>query len=115
MMKSLRNATLGAGILAISAILCIPSASFANGYGNGTVVRIAGQMGSVLPNLPASIYFALSPAPTGQPACVNASSYQFVFDPTTSDGKALYAALLTAKATGKSISVYGTGTCTLGQ
>lgn len=85
-------------------------AGSANALGGGVVVRVGGVFGS-----PSSVYFAILPVPTGRAACNSNASYQFVFDPSTSEGKALYSALLTAKATGTNILVYGTGTCILGQ
>jgi hypothetical protein len=85
----------------------------ANASGSGTITLIGG----IFPNASyyGAIYFGISPVPTGRAACNSNNYYQFVFDPTTPEGKALYAALLAVQASGKQIYVYGTGTCVLNQ
>lgn len=85
----------------------------ASASANGTITLIGGMVADA--SLPASIYFGISPSPSGRAACNTHNTYQFVFDPSTPDGRALYAALLTVQASGKSIRVQGTGTCILGQ
>jgi hypothetical protein len=64
---------------------------------------------------PPSLYFGITPPPTQRASCSTLPQYQFVFDPTTPQGKTLYAAILMARALGKQINVYGTGTCEYGQ
>src|SRR5581483_5333288 len=98
----------GLAVLIGAASVCRAAAS-----GAGTVSYIGGEFQS--PNYPSSVYFGITPAPINREACNNNSSYQFVFDPSTPDGKTLYAALMMAISTGRSIYIYGTGTCVLGQ
>lgn len=85
----------------------------ANASGTGTITLIGGTLASA--SHPSSVYFGISPAPSGRAACNTHDNYQFVFDPGTPDGRTLYAALLAVQASGKSIRVQGTGTCILGQ
>lgn len=87
--------------------------AYASASANGTITLIGGMVADA--SHPASIYFGISPAPAGRATCNTHNNYQFVFDPSTPDGKALYAALLAVQASGKSIRVQGTGTCILGQ
>lgn len=63
----------------------------------------------------ATVYFGVSPAPTAKAACSTNNDYQFVIDPATDAGKALYSAILMAKSTNKKITVKGTGNCGFGQ
>jgi hypothetical protein len=101
--------------LSLASVLLVLSSGIAhaNGSGTGTITFIGGMLPN--PSYPASIYVGISPAPINRPACSNNGSYHFVFDPSTAEGKALYAALLSVQASGKQIYIYGTGTCALGQ
>jgi hypothetical protein len=94
-------------------MLVAASVCHAIASGSGTVSYIGGMFQS--PSYPRSVYFGITPAPINRESCNNNSSYQFVFDPSTDDGKALYAALMMAISTGRQIYVYGTGSCVLGQ
>jgi len=92
-------------VVAIS--LFASSGSFAAGAsGVGSVAKIGGQVTGQ-----ATLYFGILPVPVGRAACNTNNTYQFVFDPATDAGRALYSALLSAKATGKRIRVVGTGSC----
>ncbi len=83
---------------------------FAGANGNGKITQIGGQV-----EAPSSIYFGIDPVPSGRASCNTGNDYQFVIDPSTPEGKAMYSALLTASSTGKNIIVQGTGNCDLGQ
>ena len=51
---------------------------------------------------------------TTYPACVNGGfTNALSFDTTTTGGRSILAVLLTAKATGSSITAYGAGTCNI--
>ncbi len=84
--------------------------SLASETTTGGVTKIGGQMAP-----PASIYFGLTSTPEGRPTCSDHSTYDYVFDPNTEEGKALYSALMFAKATNKEIRVRGSGVCILNQ
>lgn len=99
--------------LVFSLVIAAAGSAWANGSGTGTVTVIGGQFADG--SYPASVYFGISPAPTGRPGCSTSGSYHFVFDPSTAQGKALYAALLVAKANNTPINIYGTGTCGFNQ
>lgn len=91
-------------------LICASENSSAAAIGTGEVSKIGGQVTGV-----PSIYFGLTPEPTERAECnSNAKGYQFVLDPSTDAGKALYSAILAAKTTGKKITVRGTGACGLG-
>jgi len=58
------------------------------------------------------IYFFMSGTGSGRPACTAGNSYWMVKDEESSTGMTQFAMLLSARETGKSITVYGAGTCT---
>lgn len=91
-----------------AALMVIGSgAAFSAGFGDGKITLIGGDSSSV--------YFGINPPPINKASCSNNADYQFVLDPTTDGGRALYSALLTAKTTNKNVRVHGTGSCILGQ
>lgn len=90
---------------ALSVLACFSCS--AAGVGGGTITYMGGT-------LPGMVMVGITPVPTGRAVCNNNSSYQFVFDASTPEGKALYSALLMAKATDKRINLQGTGNCPTG-
>jgi hypothetical protein len=56
------------------------------------------------------IYFFLSGTPTGSPSCAS-NPYWMIRDENSNTGKQQLALLLSAKATGGVVTIYGAGTC----
>lgn len=55
-------------------------------------------------------YVSVSGTPSGQPSCAT-HGYWMIADENSEAGKKQYAMLLEAKATGATITIYGTNTC----
>lgn len=92
------------GVAATWLLICNPS--FAS-TSTGTISVIYSSPSSDL------VYIAVNPAPTARPACSTHGSLYYAFDASTSAGKAVLASALTAYATGKTVRVDGTSSCTL--
>ena len=86
--------------------LCISSQVFAGSLGYAKVTQIRTDQGGL-----GMVVFDQSI--TGSPGCINAAAYAnaFSFNSNTAGGKAIMAMALTAKATGATIYVSGTGAC----
>ena len=100
-------------IVMVGAILClfVSSPIYAGGaIGTGQVTLIGGQVVGQ-----ESIYFGITPMPTSRASCSTNNYYQFVVDPTTASGLALYSAILAAKTKNLQVTVKGTGDCGFGQ
>lgn len=87
---------------AIAALSLSSSAALA--AGNGT-----GVLGFVLVLQSPDVAIVQTPVNTGLAACATTGQWQI--DITNSIGKSIYATMLTAKATGSSVRVVGTGAC----
>lgn len=60
----------------------------------------------------ACVLINITPTPIGAPSCARHSSgWHFLIDTSVDTGKQAYAAVLTAKTTGRSFFIAGTGTC----
>lgn len=70
-----------------------------------------GKITGVLPHTGA-FFFNMTSNRTSAPSCATAAN-RWVINSATSQGQAMIAGLLTAYATGRRISVTGTGTCAL--
>jgi hypothetical protein len=58
------------------------------------------------------VYFYLNGTPKERPSCAKALKYWMIQDENSTAGKQQLAQLLTAYASGKTLIVYGTNTCT---
>src|SRR5882672_3886970 len=94
-------------MMAVVVGLCSLFAQYAHaGTVTGTVTQI------FLRDSDGLMYVALSGTPSGRPACASATNYWMVPNETTDSGKRLYAALLAAKMSGRTIVIVGKNTCT---
>lgn len=78
--------------------------AIANGDHTGTVTEVYIRTDGVQ-------YFKVSGTPTGKPACATYDNWM-IKDETSDMGKAQFSQALTVYATGKTVRVYGLGTCT---
>jgi hypothetical protein len=85
-------------IVALLLLICSPAALA--GSGSGLVTHIEAYQNAVI--------FSTGNI-SGTPACNTAS--QWVIDASTSQGKIAYTLLLTAMASGKTVSVWGSNAC----
>jgi hypothetical protein len=91
-------------ILQILVLSCVATSAFAR-VQEGKVASIFIRSGDGL------VYFFLDTAPTAKPACAGAN-YFMIKDENSAAGKRQLALLMMARATGQTITVIGTGTCT---
>lgn len=61
----------------------------------------------------ACVFVSLDQPVGSRPPCAGNSYWHFVLDISTGSGKATFARLLSAKATGESLNVAGSGVCSL--
>lgn len=90
-------------------IVLAPLVSDASAYGVGTITAIGGMGFGTN-----TVYFGISPAPTGRAGCNSHANYQFIIDISTDSGKALYSMILSASATNTPVAIQGAGTCPSG-
>ena len=79
------------------------SSAFAGNF-NGTITSIGSKA--------SGLFYVTMSGSTGHGACSGASTYWAVKDETTAAGKDQIAILLSAFATGRTVTVYGVNTCT---
>jgi hypothetical protein len=91
---------------ALTSCLLTPAAAQASGTSPSAIVTaiyvMYGNGGQVI--------FYTSGAHSGQPACATQNT-RWIFAGTTTAGQATLSLVMTAYATGKPITVYGTGAC----
>ena len=95
--------------LLIMLVTSMSSAVFA-GTQTGVVLNIYLRSGDIGTSSDSLVYFVLSGAPSGAPACAT-SQLWMIRDAKSPIGQAQIAYLMTAKATGQVVSVGGTGLC----
>ena len=95
-------------LLMILSFSLVSSLVFAGGYQTGKIVNIRARASDNLH------YFTLSGTHNDKPTCNGkaALDYWMIKDENSAAGKTQISMLLTAYASGKSISVTGTGQCT---
>jgi hypothetical protein len=93
---------LGAALVALSG-----GDAFANGTGtNVTIVHLFTEI-----QLGNFVLIQVSPAPTGQPACETNGEWNFVLPLSDNTAQQTLAMLLSARATGATVTIGGLGTC----
>lgn len=97
--------------LAIVLTLGVASSAMAGAVSNAKITKVLASGGA---GAAFFVYVDIAPT-TAAAACATqtTSAYRWALDPSTAAGKAGIAAILMAQATGKTITVYGTGTCTV--
>jgi hypothetical protein len=102
-------------LLAVTLGVLSASSSLAGTCPDGCKVKNIG-VGSYYDSIctsAACVFVAIDSAPTGKPACSANSYWHFALDISTPSGRATYAFLLEAFASGRSINATGTNTCAL--
>ena len=89
-------------VLLISTLALFPSPSVAS-------TSTLGKPTNLVVNNAGRFFFDFTGARAQRPAC--AIHNRWVIDATTDQGRAMMALMMTAKAQGKTITVYGTGDC----
>ena len=92
------------GVVALGTLCGLPIDTFA-GQVTGTVEAVEARASDGL------VLVYINATATGKPSCATAP-YWIVLNENSEAGKKQYAMLLTAKASGETVTIYGLNTCT---
>jgi hypothetical protein len=90
-----------------TAMVCLPFTRFAQA---GTVTGPIENL--IVRDSDGLVYVYISGPVAGRPSCAAGTSYWMVPNETSDSGKRLYAALLAARMSGRSVQITGKNTCT---
>jgi len=75
--------------------------------------QVTGVVSSVIARASDGLIFVyVNATPTGRPSCAAGTAYWMIHDENSEAGKKQYALLLTAKATGATVTIVGMNACT---
>lgn len=103
------NMTLWRRAFGAIATFCVVSVGFA---GSAHANSIEGKIATLNVRADGLHYVIVEGAPTGRAACAASQSYYMIADEHSDAGKSQMAVLLSAYMSGKSVVVWGAGTCT---
>ena len=92
--------------LIISMLMLLPIASHAGSTYSGKILKLHKGLG--LPNV---VFMILASDPSNKISCSSHADYDYTFDVSTDDGKALMSMALIAYTAGRTVGLGGEGVC----